>query len=50
MRQKTIITAKNMLINYSNTSTSIASTVTEVSLDNLILHNPFHCSNIVSRI
>lgn len=50
MRQKTISTVKNTLINYSNTGTSIGNTVTEVSLDNLILHNFFHCSNSVSRI
>lgn len=49
MRQKTN-NKKNMLINYLNTGNSSASTVPKVSLYNLILHNPFHCSNIVSHI
>lgn len=50
MRQNTISTVTNTPINYSATGDFITSKLTEVTIDNSMLHNSFRCSNIAVYI
>lgn len=50
MKQNTISIVRNTPINYSTTGDFITSKLIEVSTDNSMLHNPFHCSNIAVYI
>ncbi len=50
MTQNPIIMVGNTSINYSTTGDFITSKLIEVSIDNSVLHNPFHHSNIAVYI
>lgn len=50
MRHNPISIVRNIAINYSTTGDFITTKVIEVSIDNPMLHNPIHCSNIAVYI